>query len=213
MIKFIYKLFNWNVPSHLPIKMFLSKNQKDTCVYTWEDWRRDMKRIKPMRYFCFETLPNFFNRIYYKINNFLYYVKSNTYKKQHFLDLRQPKDSQIELEYRYGYCDVRQKMIYANFNLLCEFVEKSYKGTRGIQKRINWLKENHPCCVEEISFLNKVIDLYYWWKFDIQIKYSELYSSTNKVDCDSHCEIQDSLEIEITQKLVEMLSLREHFWT
>lgn len=207
MIKIIHKLFNWNVPSSLPVKMFLNKNYKD--AYTWEDWKRDMKQIKPIRYFYFETCSNFFNKIVYKLRNFIYYMKSNTYKKQHFLDLRQPKYSQ--LEYRYGYCDVRQKMIYANFNLLCEFVEKSYNGVWDIQKRINWLTENHPYCVEEISFLNKAIDLYHWWKIDVQNKYRELHSASNKSEI--LCDVEDSLEKEITQKLIEIISLRENFWT
>jgi hypothetical protein len=202
MKKLIHKIFDWKVPHALPSKMFPNKGKENE--YTWEDWREEMIKKFPVKYCLMETIPNEISYYTSKCNNFLYFLKSITYKKQHLLDLRQPKNSCFE--YRYGYSDVRQKFIYANFNLLCEFV-KAHGGTKWLQEHVKYLRNGDEAITQEhwIKFYDIIIELYDWWKYQLPLKIE-----ANKKDYSFDKE--NEIEKEINEKIKLMIDYREFFW-
>lgn len=203
---FVQKMFNWRVPNALPIS-FLSKENE----YTWEAWDKEMKSKFPIRYFLFEIMPDFIFGIKRSLNNKIYEFKSKLFLKQHLLDIRQPKCGYYQ--YRYGYCDMVEKLIFANFNMLCEFVEKEYKGLDGIKDRIEFLSDK-PECVDEIKFLNKVIELYNWWRIDLpktQLEFDMIPISSETIKEISKKE--QEIQLLINDKLKEIIDNRMYFWT
>lgn len=92
---------------------------------TWQDWHRTVKEMHPVKYWFAETFGDFvrykvwlpFTRPFEKARYWFvsHFIPSRRF---HMLDLRQ-KD-----EYQYGWADVPQKMLYAMFNLLSEFLNK-----------------------------------------------------------------------------------------
>src|SRR6185369_1844514 len=92
---------------------------------TWEDWHVEVKKLHPIKYFIAETMGDFlrykiwlrFTRPFTKAHYWFvsHFIPSRRY---HMLDLRQ------EGGYRYGWNDVPEKMLYAMFNLLGEYLNK-----------------------------------------------------------------------------------------
>lgn len=92
---------------------------------TWEDYDAYMKKTYPTRFFFNKTLPKFLRyKIWFKLSipaeKIRYFLVSHLIpsRRYHMLDLRQ------EGGYQYGWNDVPEKMLYAIFNLLGEYVTK-----------------------------------------------------------------------------------------
>lgn len=100
----------------------------DCKRYCWEDYLKDLKEKYPIRFFFFKTLKQIFvckifNNILNPIKNIKNYIKYNFLEKHHILDLSQP-DNFYNIEvYKYGWCDTSEKILYAIFNLLDQFVK------------------------------------------------------------------------------------------
>jgi len=125
------KLFNFPKPSHfredvhdhaLPSREFSPELGPEE--YCWEDYYADLKREYPIRYFFAETLADFLrfnviNPVKRPIKDAWYWLKCHVVPKHryHMLDLRQPSG------WQYGWLDIDHRMLYANFNLLNEFVK------------------------------------------------------------------------------------------
>lgn len=75
-----------------------------------------------------------------------YWIRSHTYRKYHYLDIRTPN-------YHWGYLDRDTAMLYACFNCLKEFVEK--------EDPFNVTDWKH----DEIKRAAKkeILELYNWW--------------------------------------------------
>src|SRR5689334_19524995 len=92
----------------LPSELFLTEEQeKEKDLLTWEKWEERAKKEYPIRFFLSRTIPRYWRRHiwgdYAPLNRFLYWVRSHTYNRYHFLDLRQAKGSNDE--YRWGWID------------------------------------------------------------------------------------------------------------
>jgi hypothetical protein len=92
---------------------------------TWQDWHRHVKQLHPTKYFVVETLPKFFRyNVWWPIKRPIekahYWTVSHVIpsRRYHWLDLRQKGG------YQYGWNDVPEKMLYAMFNLLGEYLNK-----------------------------------------------------------------------------------------
>jgi hypothetical protein len=99
---------------------------------TWQDWHRAVKEMHPVKYWIAETFGDFVRyKVWFPIKRpfetahywfVSHFVPSRRY---HMLDLRQPRKvgDVINLDcYRYGWRDVPEKMLYAMFNLLGEYL-------------------------------------------------------------------------------------------
>jgi hypothetical protein len=100
-------------------------------VPTWEDYYTRIQKEYPIRFFFASTLIMFFIDFYRRferpLSDLMYWFKSHTYRRYHMLDLRQPceKGGVANVDcYSYGWRDVPEKMLYAMFNLLGEYLNK-----------------------------------------------------------------------------------------
>jgi hypothetical protein len=92
---------------------------------TWQDWHATVKQMHPVKYWIAETFGDFVRyKIWLRLTRpfkdahywfVSHFVPSRRY---HLLDLRQKGG------YRYGWQDVPEKMLYAMFNLLGEYLNK-----------------------------------------------------------------------------------------
>ncbi len=215
---FIRKLFRWEVPRALPMRRFTP-----TVEFTWEDWEARMRSQYPIRYFLCETVPRYFGYKWHCLDQWLYWLKSVTYKKRHLLDLRQPKDSPLAHSYRYGWCDIVNRMPYAMFNMLIDYVEKELGGPEETQKFIDELKsrEGPP---HQIHTMEEALRIYKWWKVDRIAKlkaqddiytewYLKIHSSEGKVLFDKMHEEEEAFENELDDMLKAMVDIRRGLWT
>jgi hypothetical protein len=92
---------------------------------TWQDWHRTVKQMHPVKYWIAETFGDWLRykvwlRITRPIKDAHYWLVSHLVpsRRYHMLDLRQPGG------YQYGWRDVPEKMLYAMFNLLGEYLNE-----------------------------------------------------------------------------------------
>lgn len=130
---------------------------------TWQDWHAHVKQLHPTKYFIVETLPKWFRyKIYWPIKRPIekahywfvsHFIPSRRY---HMLDLRQPGG------YRYGWQDVPEKMLYAMFNLLGEYLN----GEQPVDLS-DWHTEAQieadPGMKMQQNSLNEARAIYHWW--------------------------------------------------
>lgn len=209
-------------PRALPMRFLSNKDS-----YTWEDWHEENKEKYPIRYFIFESVPRFFGYQKYKIEQYLYRFKSVTYKKYHLLDLRQPKDSYEN--YRWGYIDECQQVLYANFNILVNFVKKQEKYSKhSFHEHIKWLESLQPKenVQNQIDTFKKIYELYEYWTADrVQAlkAYDTLLNRWYKAakNCNEEerealskesTELENKIKTEENSKLIEIIKVREHMW-
>jgi hypothetical protein len=101
---------------------------------TWEDWHEHVKKEYPVKYFFAETLADFLKyKVWFPVKkpfaDAWYWLVSHVVpsRRHHMLDLRQTcgKEEVSNYDcYRYGWSDVPEKMLYAIFNLLGEYLNK-----------------------------------------------------------------------------------------
>lgn len=196
--------------------------------YCWEDYYMDIKTQYPVKYFFAKTLYEFLlYKIWYKIkfpiSEMYSWFKGNYIPKYkyHLLDLRQPKGTCDE--YRYGWTDVVNKMLYANFNLLQEFLnEKPYDLAKDYSleeiMKDDLLKHQY-LFLQEAKFLN------HWWKVLRKERYEEnskLFdmASLNKDNPDKYREFMDAylkeserFQLEEDEMLLRLIKIRKNLWT
>lgn len=119
--------------------------------YTWQDWHRDARTEYPLRHFISEQLPASFKRakkIFW--NDPVYYLTSHLRpsRRYHLLDIRSREN-----KYSYGWMDTPERLLYASFALLVQFVEDEYPGY------VDWDEDEESRRVRD-----EFIALYKWWK-------------------------------------------------
>lgn len=171
-------------PSSLPLRAFSSRE----VVYSWEDWRKDSKEAYPVRYFLTETLPDFFYRsIGRNFNQAVYWLRTHTYNRYHFLDLRNPF-------YKWGWVDCDSQILYACFNIL-----KSYVEEEDPFETIDWEWNE-----EKQEQAAEIKALYLWWTVE------------RKQEHDQHCHGMgniDDLDEKDDLMLHRLINIRGCLWT
>lgn len=215
--KFIHKLFGWKVPMALPVEFFPHKEGE----LTWEKWRENAKNKNPVKYFFMETFFEIIRSIAFRIDRVIYFIRCHTFNKYHLLDLRQPKWGYQQ--YKWGYSDIVQRMIYANFNLLVEYIEKEYDGAESIEKFITDLKGEKDVPPGQIQGLEKALELYKWWKYvlpEMQKEYDAAVheavkdrKSPDRDKLNKTWEMEENIENTIDAKLKELIDIRRGMWT
>ena len=201
----------------LPSKMFEPNSQE----YTWEDWREEVKRKHPIKYFCTQTIPSVINiKITLPINHMIYYLESHIIpnKRYHMLDLRQPKGWDIDA-YRYGWCDVPTKMLYAWFNLLDDFVNKE-------MKHLYLPPEDDIENKKQREIYLEILDIHKWWTKDRKKsmeKYHDLLDKSwlaRKSNDPNSSELRrQSLQLDrqiedkTDEMLMRLIKVRRHLWS
>ena len=177
--KLLQKLFHIEKPKALPMRFF----DEDPDAYCWEDWKRDSKQKYPIRYFMSETVPHFFAVYFFmQIENCWYWVVSNTTRRYHMLDLRQPANKLGDEDYyRWGWVDECNQMLYACFNILTNYVESrnsspyhyhiSEEGIEKLKKEVEEAREDEKVMFKsQLEHSEEAFALYNYWTKDRKVQ-------------------------------------------
>jgi hypothetical protein len=216
--KRVHRLFGWKVPTALPLRRITP-----TAEFSWEDWHARMKLQRPVRFFLMETMPNTVSSWWSRMNRGMYWLKSVTYKKRHLLDLRQPKDAPRVHWYRYGFCDIVNRMPYAMFNMLSDYVEKELSGVEKAAAWIDELKQNDGP-EHQIHTMEEALRIYHWWKVERIDKLKALdamlddwhkkrsSSESPELNAKLH-EAEEAFEKELNDHMKALVDIRQGMWT
>jgi hypothetical protein len=142
-----------------------------------DNFLKELEKEDQMR----STLYVLLNDIRYKIRSLRFYIQSVLIRKDHLLDLRNQ-------DYKYGYLDEDYRLLYANFNILKEFVESAG------YKHIDWDSD-----VGYYQAHKEFEELYKWWTRD---------SSYEPLDI-----LGDANYNKETEMLVRLVKLRKYMWS
>jgi len=145
---------------YLPLRSF-SPETKNLC---WEDFDDLLKVKYPIRFFLFKTLPEkikykIWNRYFVKLYNYIFF---NFIKKHHLLDLRQIENDNYIDNYKYGYLPIPDKILYANFNIL-----KQYIDSKPINLRHEFSEYDinlDPVLKHQQYVFDESHEIYFWWE-------------------------------------------------
>jgi hypothetical protein len=201
----------------------------DETGYCWEDWHEEVKALHPIKYWIAETAGDFLRyKVWFPlkrpVEKLRYWFVSHVIpsRRYHMLDLRQPNG------YRYGWQDVPEKMLYAMFNLLGEYLkEEPYDLTTNYTiEQINadaGMKHQH-------EQLQEAKAIHHWWTVtrheeervhqDLLHRWCELRKIKEKRDsgeADKVFEVMKNDEEDQEKKLDEMIArlmkIRRSLWT
>lgn len=165
------KQLGWSESNSLGMRGFNNGNPENDNQKSWEDYHEYCAKHYPIRWFIADTIPH---SVLYPIKRFFSNVKwwiiGHTTQRHHLLDLRQPKlrNGQKNFDhYSWGYSDVVQKMVLANFTLLVEFVEKEDKYCP-TEKEIAETSEDNgkQILIEQRNNCLEVQAIYNYWTKD-----------------------------------------------
>lgn len=217
----------------MPSRFFPNKKGE----VSWEDYEDKLKELFPVRFFFAYTLIDF---LHYKvwipfwrpINDVWYWLKCHLIPEHryHWLDLRQPGKNCDH--YTHGWRDVSERILYANFNLLCEFVEKeSHHYFCPSDKDIEETSEEYG---EKASLINQrnnyreMMEIYNWWnfqrKFDARKKdeLQHTWYEFHQKDPQSTETVQawalllpatEAFDAKENEMLIRLMKIRECLWT
>lgn len=225
---------------HLPSPTELGRSSRDslpskdftpnTTDYSWEDWHEEVKSKHPIKYFVAETAGDFvrfklFYPVYRPIQDAKYWVVSHIVPKRryHMLDLRQPKNEDDIDQYRYGWLDVSERMLYAIFNLLDQFVKYEMKNYYCPTEE-DILKEDNLQAQKDIYF--EILEIHKWWTVDRKDAHKQCNELRNKwhsllkqndpqtqIIWDKMREMDDELERKTDEMIIRLIKIRRSLWT
>jgi hypothetical protein len=110
-----------NEPSSLPLDPFCEKFE-----YTWDNFYDDAKRKYPTSFFFGYTVPKFLERMWHRLSDVPYWLRTHIYNRYHIINVKQPKGSPDQYSYDWGWIDRSHVLPLAMFNILCDFVENEF---------------------------------------------------------------------------------------
>lgn len=168
----------------------------DPEAYTWEDWERDMRAKYPVRFFLSRTMPRWLGRWHHRlIETPLYWLRTHTINRYHLVDLRNDA-----CDYRWGWIDRSEAVLYACFNLLRDFVEKE----NGLNCHVDW-----QATTEHSHAHAEMTALYRWWKTERKAEWAEWNEKCLHATYDE----QLRLENKDDEMLRRLIAIRGFMWT
>lgn len=168
-------------------------------IKQWEDWHSDMKKKYPIRYFLQETLVFFIkSHFIWKISRIFYWLRCHTYTKYHLIDIRDKKNN-----YKWGYIDPREKLLFSSFKILKDFIEKelamdTYKNLDDFVKNYENTTKDDPYSTHWVDAYKEIAILYKWWTVDR----SDIINSIEDYN-------KDQMDNEM---LLRLIKIREYLW-
>lgn len=162
----------------------LRKFSPDAKGFCWEDYYEIVKILFPIRYFIAIVIGDFLGDIWFKISypfiKFYKWFSAHVIpsKKHHLLDLRQPGLMYTDCDaYSYGWADVPNKMMYAMFNLLQEYLDSDpYDVSEDYS--IEEI-ENDPGMKVQYNVLMEAKAVMHWWKVTRKAKHKKSLEMLN----------------------------------
>ena len=213
----------------MPSDMFFFGN--DDNRPTWEQYYARVKKEYPVKFFLASTIPSFFhslwNKVAYPTGRAVYWIKCHTLPSHrfHMLSLRQPKSHYDH--YSYGWMDVVEKILYANFNLLREFVEEECPELMGPDEGflIADGADFYPVDAQWNAARLQLKRLYFWWMKTRQEKIrmldkmqSEWYEARDNKKLAEELfqklgKYEEEFKAEQKQNLQLLVNHRDYMWT
>ena len=239
-----FKIWDWleskfgipksETPSSLPWSSHYTDEKHE---YDWDDWRRDMKKKYPIRYWIFHEF-SIWASVKYRIciEDPIYWFKSIFINKQHLLDLRKGVWNKTDpLRYKFGYTDphnVIEMALYVAFVNYLEELEANY-GPK------SWNGEPEVSAIDMCIKIQQDADgdgddnqwvQHYKKVKEIKIFFEEelpkLENSLNAMSLEKPCtreeasifyKEKDAFEKEVNSKLqekfIEIIKIRQCMWT
>ena len=235
MLDFFKKIFKFPSPKELGLSksnyLPLRKLTPEVDSFSWEDYDDYIKNNYPIKYFLLETIFNFikykiYYKIYFPIHKVYYFLICHIFnsKKYHLLDLRQPNNERSVDHYRYGWIDIPEKILYANFNLLKEFIENS--NNINFENFSEEELKNDPGIRQQKFVLDEAREIYTWWKVErkkdlyiIENLYNDYLNATNSKNMILKNEInsiikakESSVDYKTDDMLQRLLKIRKGLW-
>lgn len=199
---------------------------------TWEDWHEKVKSLHPVKYWFLETaykflLKNFWWKISMPVSKLRYWLTSHIVpsRRYHLLDLRQPHNADGIDNYRYGWQDVPDKMLYAIFNLLGEYLNKE----KPHDLMLYYSKEQIDADAgfkSQQDALDEARSIYFWWNTERKLdykKYNQLLSDWSSVRKNDRLksdmlfkqlkEQEDYIENKTDEMILRLMKIRRTLWT
>lgn len=200
---------------------------------TWEDWHVTVKEMHPVKYWIAETAADFIKyKFWFPIKrpfvNAHYWLVSHLVpsRRYHMLDLRQPclKDSDRDC-YRYGWQDVPEKMLYAMFNLLGEYLNKEEPADLALHYTHEQIEADIYLKAQQEAF-KEANAIYYWWtvgRHEEDALYNKMLDNwldakRNKLDNkeqlrDLYIAQEKINEDKVDEMVVRLMKIRRTLWT
>ena len=202
---------------------------------TWQQWHRTVKDMHPVKYFLSETLASFVKRKVYwpikrPISDAHYWLVSHLVpsRRYHMLDLRQVHHHDRNHPtkcYHYGWVDVPDKMLFALFNLLGEYLTKEKP-----HDPLEWLSQEKIDADDGLkaqqAHINEARAIHHWWTVerDEQIDHRDrilsMWSAAKKrkdpqkeVLWDMLKELEAKLEAKDDEMVARLMKIRRTLWT
>lgn len=236
MLKKLFKLpspvdLGWSKYNALEDEEFSDNPQGKT----WQDWHRTVKAMHPVKYWFSETLVNFVrHKIYWPIKHPVsdahYWLVSHIIpgRRYHMLDLRQTHHHDTNHPdkcYHHGWIDVPDKMLFALFNLLGEYLnkEKPHDLTQWYSR--DKIESDEGMKTQQAS-LDEARAIHHWWiserdnQIDERNHLQHLWYEAKK-DKDPQREIywtklkelDAKLEDKDDEMVVRLMKIRRTLWT
>lgn len=194
---------------------------------TWEDWHAHVKEMHPVKYWFAETVPDFVRYhiwlpIVKPIKNTHYWLVSHLVpsRRYHMLDLRQQYKNQAC--YRYGWADVPEKMLYAMFNLLGEYLNKEEPVDLALHYTHEQIEADMYLKAQQEAF-EEANAIYYWWtvaRHEENAFCDQLFDDYNKAPKEDKNELrlkwekqEQAYEDKIDEMVARLMKIRRTLWT
>jgi len=203
---------------------------------TWEDYYEKLKELYPIKFLLLKTIPDFITyKIYYRIANpigrFWEFISCNTIPSRmyHFVDIRQEKSKIDPIDdYRYGWIDPCQSIVFANFSILNKFIKDGafYCPSEEDINNCEFDDEKTTLILQRDRY-NEMMEVYNYWNTERKILAKEdgialdMWSRYRKEDPQSK-ETRDAWDhLKSTQKkfddkeeemLIRLIKMRKNLW-
>ena len=188
----------------------------------WSRWKKEKKAKHPVLYFILINVPDWVRYKVYWIYNIVYQLKSKYIKKQHYIRIDVERFVTPGLD-AYHWYDSDYKILYGTFQILVEYIEDEEAG-----ERIDWNSDpEHKKAWKEIQ------ELYNWWTIDRPARDRDYPKETdygleeNEImdgedsparrrylkALDEHSAKEDEFDIEDTEMLIRLVTMRRWLWT
>lgn len=179
--------------------LFNFKDKPTALPYgEWRIWHKNHKAKYPIRYFLFETIPDFFDDIYRYWRNEIKYPLLYRYHPRYKFHI-------IKTQLSPGYYDPDIRMMESMFALLCEFVEYMEETNA-----VDWdSDEPHQKAWNEMKIL------YNWWHkrktreedFDKKVPYPKT-KFEDVLDPDK----QEQVEVKTWNEIAVLHNKQDEIW-
>lgn len=213
MMKHLRKLWQLPKPTSLGFSSDCAMGMRDFGLQPgqecWEDYYELCEEKYPVRYFMDKRMGTAVRRFRGHVRDLKYeilYLFSPRHR-YHKLSLSQPSG------YKRGWCDSDRQILFANFNILVNFVEGEAGGISrledDLERYLDRWGEYNGVWIDHAKRTQELIDLYSYWKWE-RLPYYQYDLYENPYESFEQSEADFEKE---TEMLARLMKVRRSMWT